>query len=171
MSAPVNPAPSRPADTPVVSNAAAGACGALLAFAGLLVALAAGAPPPWPLCSPPSWPTERATSDQPHPSRSREDRHGVTRRQHLVRTAADGDRDNLPSGAGLTTLPAIDAHSYISVWHGDASPTVEPDWFDDEEPSAIVGTDQIWARRPQPKAAAFAKPRTEPGRRCGLALP
>ena len=44
MSAATEPAPGRPTDTPVVRNAAAGACGILLGFAGLQVALAAGAP-------------------------------------------------------------------------------------------------------------------------------
>ena len=44
MSATIDRTPSAPADTPVVRNAAAGACGILLAFAGLQVALAAGAP-------------------------------------------------------------------------------------------------------------------------------
>ena len=44
MSATTDRAPSAPMDTPVVRNAAAGACGILLAFAGLQFALAAGAP-------------------------------------------------------------------------------------------------------------------------------
>ncbi len=44
MSAAIDRVPSRSADTPVVRNAAAGACGILLSFAGLQVALAAGAP-------------------------------------------------------------------------------------------------------------------------------
>ena len=44
MSEAIDLAPGRPADTPVVRAAAAGACGILLAFAGLQVALAAGAP-------------------------------------------------------------------------------------------------------------------------------
>ena len=44
MTAAIDRAPSRPTDTPVVRAAAAGAGGILLAFAGLQVALAAGAP-------------------------------------------------------------------------------------------------------------------------------
>lgn len=44
MTAAIDRVPSRPTDTPVVRVAAAGAGGILLAFAGLQVALAAGAP-------------------------------------------------------------------------------------------------------------------------------
>lgn len=44
MTAATDRVPSGPTDTPVVGYAAAGACGILLGFAGLQVALAAGAP-------------------------------------------------------------------------------------------------------------------------------
>ncbi len=44
MSATIDRAPVRSTDTPLAKAAAVGACGILLGFAGLQVALAAGAP-------------------------------------------------------------------------------------------------------------------------------
>jgi len=72
---------------------------------------------------------------------------------HGIRFAADGAAvhrpavgtdDHIPAVAGLTTLPAVDAHDYIWIWHGDAPPTAGPDWFDTAEPTITVGADQIW---------------------------
>lgn len=72
---------------------------------------------------------------------------------HGIRFAADGravhrpavgEPDDIPAGAGLRTVPAIDAHGYIWIWHGSDQPTGDPDWFDDDEPIATVGADQIW---------------------------
>jgi phenylpropionate dioxygenase-like ring-hydroxylating dioxygenase large terminal subunit len=61
-----------------------------------------------------------------------------------VHRPAVGTDDHIPAGAGLATLPAVDAHGYIWIWHGDVAPMAWPDWFNTDEPTVTVGADQIW---------------------------
>lgn len=57
---------------------------------------------------------------------------------------AMGPDEQVPSDAHLHTLPAVEAHGYVWVWHGDVPPIDGPEWFDIAEPTATVGDDQIW---------------------------
>lgn len=61
-----------------------------------------------------------------------------------VHRPAQGDEARAPAKANLRTIPALEAHGYVWIWHGDNTPTAGPEWFDDNEPAVIVGADQIW---------------------------
>ena len=61
-----------------------------------------------------------------------------------VHRPAQGNESRIPAKANLQTIPAVEAHGYVWIWHGDAEPTAGPEWFDDNEPAVIVGADQIW---------------------------
>jgi len=61
-----------------------------------------------------------------------------------VHRPAQGDEARIPAKANLRTVPAVEAHGYVWIWHGDRTPTAGPEWFDDDEPSVIVGADQVW---------------------------
>lgn len=61
-----------------------------------------------------------------------------------VHRPAQGAESRIPAKANLRTIPATEAHGYVWIWHGDAEPAAEPEWFTDDEPSVIVGADQIW---------------------------
>lgn len=61
-----------------------------------------------------------------------------------VHRPAQGDERRIPAKAHLNTIPALDAHGYIWIWHGDSTPTAGPEWFDNNEPNVMVGADQIW---------------------------
>lgn len=57
---------------------------------------------------------------------------------------AQGHEERISSRANLATIPTVEAHGYIWIWHGSRAPTAGPEWFDDEDPSVVVGADQIW---------------------------
>ncbi|MCO5319365.1 MAG: aromatic ring-hydroxylating dioxygenase subunit alpha [Microthrixaceae bacterium] len=72
---------------------------------------------------------------------------------HGIRFAADGtavhrpavgNDDDIPARAGLTRIPAAEAHGYIWVWQGSGTPGTGPAWFEGEEPTTLVGADQVW---------------------------
>ena len=72
---------------------------------------------------------------------------------HGIRYASDGAAtirpavgpdETIPNGAHLRTIPAVEAHGYVWIWHGTTSPSSGPEWFTDEEPTATVGADQTW---------------------------
>ncbi|BAN04324.1 aromatic ring-hydroxylating oxygenase subunit alpha [Ilumatobacter coccineus] len=69
---------------------------------------------------------------------------GYTADGSVATRPAMGANDDVPADANLRTLPTVDAHGYIWVWHGDLSPLDGPEWFDVEEPTATVGDDQVW---------------------------
>ncbi len=61
-----------------------------------------------------------------------------------VHRPAQGNESRIPAKTNLRTIPAVEAHGYVWIWHGDGTPTVGPEWFDDDEPTVMVGADQIW---------------------------
>lgn len=63
---------------------------------------------------------------------------------HVTYRPAIGTHDDVRASAGLRKVPAVDAHGYIWIWHGTDQPESDPQWFDDERPTATVGADQTW---------------------------
>lgn len=61
-----------------------------------------------------------------------------------VSRPAQGHEDRIPARAGLDHVPAIEAHGYVWIWHGSGTPTPGPQWFDGDEPTVLVGADQVW---------------------------
>lgn len=61
-----------------------------------------------------------------------------------VHRPAQGIEDRIPARAGLRTIPAAEAGGYVWIWHGDVEPTTGPEWFPGDEPTVIVGADQVW---------------------------
>ncbi|GJM37143.1 MAG: oxidase [Acidimicrobiales bacterium] len=61
-----------------------------------------------------------------------------------VHRPAQGCEEHIPKKAGLRTVPAVEVHGYVWIWHGDATPTDGPEWFDGDDSSVIVGADQTW---------------------------
>jgi len=62
----------------------------------------------------------------------------------VVHRPAQGEESRIPTKANLRTIPAMEAHGYVWVWHGESAPTAGPEWFDDDDPTVAVGADQIW---------------------------
>lgn len=61
-----------------------------------------------------------------------------------VHRPAQGTEDRIPARAGLRTIPAREAGGYVWIWHGDDEPSTGPEWFHGDEPTVIVGADQVW---------------------------
>lgn len=61
-----------------------------------------------------------------------------------VHRPAQGDEAHVPARANLNTIPAVEAHGFVWIWHGDSKPAAGPQWFGEDTHSVIVGADQIW---------------------------
>lgn len=57
---------------------------------------------------------------------------------------AQGTEERIPAKTNLATLPTVEAHGFIWLWHGTSTPDGGPEWFDADPPTTTVGADQIW---------------------------